>query len=182
MANSVHNFRVRKIDGKECSLDSFKGKALLIVNVASKCGLTPQYEALEQIYKKYHDKGFEILGFPANEFLAQEPGTNSEIQQFCQLNYGVTFPMFEKIVVKGQGQHPLYAYLTETKPVAKSGSGKDFEADLRSHGLVRENPKDILWNFEKFLVGKNGEIIERFSPDTAPDAPALIQAIEAALR
>jgi glutathione peroxidase len=182
MKPAFYETTVRQINGKETSLSSYKGKVLLVVNVASKCGLTPQYEGLESLYKKYHAQGFEILGFPANEFLAQEPGTNAEIQQFCQLNYGVTFPMFEKIIVKGTGQHPLYAFLTQTKPVAQKEPGTDFEADLRSHGLTRENPSDILWNFEKFLIGKNGEIVGRFSPDVKPESVLLTQAIESALR
>jgi glutathione peroxidase len=182
MKSKIYDMSVRRIDGKECSLDSFKGKALLIVNVASKCGLTPQYEGLESLYKKYHSRGLEILGFPANEFLAQEPGSNQEIQDFCQLTYGVTFPMFEKIVVRGAGQHPLYTYLTDAKPVAQRDPGTDFEAELKKHGLTRENPKDILWNFEKFLIGKNGEVIGRFSPDMKPDSSILVQAIESALQ
>jgi glutathione peroxidase len=182
MKSTIYDMNVRQIDGKESSLSAFKGKVLLIVNVASKCGLTPQYEGLEKIYKKYHSQGFEILGFPANEFLAQEPGTNAEIQQFCQLNYGVTFPMFQKIVAKGPGQHPLYSYLTQQKPVAQKEPGSDFEGDLRKHGLTRENPSDILWNFEKFLIGKNGEILGRFSPEVTPESALLTQAIESALR
>ncbi len=181
MKSKVYDMNVRRIDGKECSLGTFKGKALLIVNVASKCGLTPQYEGLEKLYKNYQSKGLEILGFPANEFLAQEPGSNSEIQQFCTLNYGVTFPMFEKIVVKGAGQHPLYAYLTDAKPVAQKEPGSDFEGELKSHGLTRDNPKDILWNFEKFLISPTGDVIGRFSPDMSPESAILVQAIEAAL-
>jgi glutathione peroxidase len=181
MSKNIYDFAVPKIDGKPVSLGDYKGKVLLIVNVASKCGLTPQYDALEKMYEQYHEQGFEVLGFPANEFGAQEPGTNEEIQEFCRGNFGVKFPMFQKIVVKGPGQHPLYDFLTSEKPEAKKADGSNFEEKLSQHGYKRENKKDILWNFEKFLVNRKGEVVTRFAPDIKPDDPAVKNAIESAL-
>lgn len=182
MSANIYDFSVKHIDGKQVSLSEYKGKVLLLVNVASKCGLTPQYESLEKIYEEYQIKGFEVLGFPANEFGAQEPGTNSEIQQFCQTKFGVKFPMFEKIVVKGAGQHPLYHYMTEVQPQAElSAQGNSFEEKLKNYGVIRQHQQDILWNFEKFLVNKKGEVVARFSPDMAPDDPKIKKAIEQAL-
>ena len=181
MNKSFHDYSVKKIDGTPFNLAQYKGKALLVVNVASACGLTPQYEALEKVYEKYHSKGFEVLGFPANEFGAQEPGTNSEIHEFCVSKFGVKFPMFEKIVVKGENQHPLFNYLINTKPEAQKTNGDAFEEKLKTYGIIRENKKDILWNFEKFLIGKNGEVIARFSPDVVPDDSVITQAIESAM-
>ncbi|MFG1485179.1 glutathione peroxidase [Halobacteriovorax sp. RZ-2] len=163
--NTIH-FKDGK--GLDKTLKDFDAKAYLIVNVASKCGLTPQYEALQKLYSEYKDQGLEILAFPANEFLGQEPGTNEEIQQFCNLEYNVTFPVNEKIIVKGEGQHPLYKALTETKKEAVRNDKPDFEQLLISKGLISGQPHDIHWNFEKFLLDKNGEIVERFFPDIAP--------------
>ena len=151
---------LKTIRGEEASLADYAGKVLLVVNVASKCGLTPQYEGLEQLYRDYGDKGLVVLGFPANEFAGQEPGTNEEIATFCTTNFGVDFPMFEKIVVKGPGTHPLYAEL-----IAESD----------------EPDKEIQWNFEKFLVSRDGHVVRRFSPRTTPEDPELIAAIEATL-
>lgn len=181
MNKSIYDFSLPKIDGKPTNLGDFKGKVLLLVNVASKCGLTPQYEALEKIYEQYQPQGFDILAFPANEFGAQEPGSNQEIQEFCQSKFGVKFTMFSKIVVKGSGQHPLYSLLTSTFPEAQKPADSKFEEQLKGYGITRENRADILWNFEKFLVGRDGKIIQRFSPDTKPDDPELKKAIEAAL-
>ena len=161
-AASIHDFEMLAIDGNKVSLEKFKGKVVLIVNVASKCGLTPQYEGLQAVYSKYREKGFVILGFPANNFLKQEPGTNAEIKEFCTVNYGVQFPMFSKISVLGEDIHPLYRFLT----------GKE------------TNPKfsgDIRWNFDKFLVDKNGTIISRFHPKIKPRDPEVTKAIETAL-
>ncbi len=147
----------------EIKLETYKGKVVMIVNTASKCGLTPQYEALQAVYDKYKDKDFEILGFPANNFMGQEPGTEEEIKEFCTLKYKVTFPMFSKISVKGTDQHPLYTYLTNEK------SNPGFSGD-------------ISWNFEKFLIGKDGKTLARFSPSTKPDDAKVIEAIEKALK
>ena len=153
------DFKVKDIDGKEVDLADYKGKVVLFVNVASECGLTPQYEKLEALYEKFGEDGLVILGFPANEFGKQEPGTDEEIKEFCTGTYGVKFPMFSKIVVKGEGQHPLYQFLT----------GKD------------SNPKfagDISWNFEKFLVDRQGNVVARFAPRTTPDSADLVKAVE----
>ena len=169
---------LRRIDGTETSLSAFKGKVLLLVNVASQCGLTPQYTGLENLYRDYKDKGLVVMGFPANEFGAQEPGTNAEIQEFCSTKFGVDFPLFEKIVVKGPGQHPLYHHLTGAIPHAQTPSGSTLRSKLEKYGSRPERDNDILWNFEKFLVSRQGEVVARFSPDTAPEDPLLTQAIE----
>lgn len=158
---SIYDFTMKNIDGKDVPLKSYKGKVVLVVNVASKCGLTPQYEQLEALNKKYKAKGLRVLGFPANNFGAQEPGTEAEIKQFCSLNYKVSFDMFHKISVKGSDQHPLYKYLT---------------------GLPQPNGGDIEWNFGKFLIGKNGEVIARFPAVMKPDDPKIVAALEAALK
>jgi glutathione peroxidase len=162
-SRSPLDFHMLSIDGEDVDLAQYKGKVVLFVNVASKCGNTPQYAALQEIYEKYKDRGFVILGFPANNFKGQEPGTNEEIKQFCTLNYGVTFPMFAKISVKGEDQHPLYRFLTaeETNP----GFGGDIE-----------------WNFAKFLINKEGRVVNRFTPKTVPDDAKVITAIENALK
>jgi glutathione peroxidase len=159
MAENVLDTSVQTADGEEQSLGDFKGNVLLIVNVASKCGNTPQYAGLERIYEKYKDQGFKVLGFPCNQFGGQEPGTMAEIQSFCETNYGVTFPVFQKLEVKGAHQAPLYAKLTKMEPGG-----------------------DVSWNFEKFLVAKNGDVIARFTPKTQPEDPKLIGSIEQALK
>lgn len=169
---------VRTIEGRPSSLGDYAGKVRLVVNVASKCGLTPQYEGLEALYRRFHERGFEVLGFPANEFGAQEPGTEQEIQAFCSTRYDVTFPMFAKLVVKGPGQHPLYAALTQALPSATKQPGTDFRGNLISHGIDVGEPHDVLWNFEKFLIDRQGNAVARFSPDIKPDAEALVSAIE----
>jgi glutathione peroxidase len=181
MGAALYNFSLRRINGTNATMADYKGKVLLIVNVASKCGLTPQYDALEKIYERYHDKGFEVLGFPANNFGAQEPGTNIEIQEFCRMNFGVKFPMFDKISVKGPDQNLMYKFLTEAKPEAQLKSGPSFEEQLKTHGITRQKKNDILWNFEKFLVSREGEVMARFSPDIAPDDSMITRAIEASL-
>ncbi len=178
MSNQIYNFNVKNIKGQDVLLSSYEGKVMLVVNVASKCGLTPQYEGLEKLYKNYQEKGLVVLGFPANEFLAQEPGSNDEIQQFCTTNYGVDFPMFEKIVVKGEGQHPLYNYLTTTKPVTTMKEGGSLITRLKDKGLLSGKENDIKWNFEKFLVNRKGEIVDRFSPELDPMDPVIVKAVE----
>jgi glutathione peroxidase len=160
VAKPIYEFNVKNIDGKDVSLNDYKGKVLLIVNVASKCGLTPQYKGLEEIYKKYNSKGFEVLAFPCNQFGGQEPGSNEEIKNFCSLNYSVTFPLFDKIDVNGKNAHPLYKYLTKEVP-----------------GFITD---DIKWNFGKFLIDKNGVPVERFAPTTEP--AKLAEAIEKLLK
>jgi len=159
-AESIYDLKLKDIDGKDTTLAAYKGKVILIVNVASKCGLTPQYKGLEAAYEKYKDKGFVVLGFPCNQFNGQEPGTNEEIKQFCSSKYNVTFPMFDKLDVNGASRAPLYVML----------AGKDSPF-----------PGDIKWNFGKFLIGKDGKILKRFEPKTTPDSADITQAIEAAL-
>ncbi len=170
-----YDIPVRRIDGETTTLAPYRGKVLLVVNVASKCGLTAQYEGLEALYRGKHAQGLEILGFPANNFLAQEPGTDEEIASFCSLTYDVTFPMFAKISVKGSDRHPLYDALTSAKPDAVGDQG--LKAKVMSlAGLSK--PGDITWNFEKFLIGRDGQVAERFSPDTKPDDAKLVAAID----
>lgn len=178
MTSQLEAISVRNIDGADTSLADYSGKVRLVVNVASQCGLTRQYAALEALYRKYRDRGFEVLAFPANEFGAQEPGTEEEIKSFCSTQYDVTFPLFSKIVVKGPGQHPLYAALTAAAPEALQLPGAGFRAKLVGHGVDVGAPQDILWNFEKFLLSRQGEVVARFSPEVTPDAEPLVSAIE----
>lgn len=176
--NSLSDITFTRMDGTSAALKDYQGKVLLLVNVASKCGLTPQYEGLENLYREYKDQGLEILAFPANNFMGQEPGTNEDIQSFCKLTYDVSFPLFQKISVKGDDQHPLYKELTSLKPDAQKEAGSDFEGKLRGHGLKRENPSDILWNFEKFLIDKDGKVAARFAPDTSPTSDLITSKIK----
>ena len=169
-----------RLDGQPDSLAAYAGKVLLVVNVASKCGLTPQYEGLETLYQQYGERGLTVLGFPANDFGAQEPGTHGEIAEFCKLNYGVSFPLFAKADVTGPAQQPLYAALTAAKP-DKSGPADSFGEMLKGYGMTPTQDPDVLWNFEKFLVGRDGTVLARFAPNVNPDDPALVAAIEAAL-
>ena len=181
MQSALSQIEFRTSDGQPANLSQYAGKVLLIVNVASKCGLTPQYDGLESMYEKYKDRGLVVLGFPANEFGNQEPGTNAEIQDFCRMTFGVQFPVFEKIVVKGEGQHPLYKHLTSTVPNAVKNPEGTLEKSLAQHGMLSGKPGDILWNFEKFLIDREGQIVGRFAPDVGPDEPMLIHAIETQL-
>ncbi len=180
MTEKIYEIPVKTIDGEETNLGGYKGEVLLIVNVASECGLTPQYEGLQKLYKEYEGKNFEILGFPANNFMGQEPGTEEEIKEFCSTNYDVSFPMFSKISAKGDDQHELYKYLTETKPETDVNDG-EFEEKLKGYGSERSQPSEVLWNFEKFLIGKNGEIAARFAPDVTADDKRLREKLEAEL-
>ena len=177
MANKIYDIPVKTIDGQETNLGEHKGKVLLLVNVASKCGLTPQYEGLEKLYENYRARGFEILGFPANNFMSQEPGTEEEIKEFCSTNYNVEFPLFSKISVKGDDQHQLYHYLTETKPETDVNDG-GLEEKLKGYGSTRSKPSEVLWNFEKFLVSKDGEIAARFAPDVTAEDERLVEKVE----
>ena len=160
--SGVYSFTLNSIDGKPAPLADYKGKVVMIVNVASQCGYTPQYTALEAIYEKYKDQGFVILGFPANNFGAQEPGTNEEIKTFCSRKYSVKFPMYSKISVKGDDQAPLYSYLTKETGPGVAG--------------------DVKWNFTKFLVDKNGKVVQRFEPAVTPDSKEVTAAIEKELK
>lgn len=180
MANELYEIPLKKIDGSDTNLAEYRDKVLLVVNVASKCGLTPQYEGLQKLYAKYNEQGLEILGFPANNFMGQEPGTEDEIQEFCATTYDVKFPLYSKISVKGDDQHQLYHYLTETRPETDVNDG-DLEKNLSGYGHKRSSPGEILWNFEKFLVGKNGEIVARFAPDVTAEDERLIEKVEAEL-
>ena len=176
--SNVYDIPVKKITGEDASLADFKGKVLLVVNVASKCGLTPQYEGLEKIYEQYRGQGLVVTGFPANDFKTQEPGTNEEIQTFCTANFGVKFPMFSKITVVGAEKHPLYSTLIAAQPKAISVGEVPFREKLKGYGIETNSDPEILWNFEKFVVNRKGEVVKRFAPDTAPDAPELIAVIE----
>jgi glutathione peroxidase len=174
---TLQDIPLHRIDGTKASLKDFAGQVLLVVNVASKCGLTPQYEGLEQLSRKYRAQGLAVLGFPANDFGAQEPGTNREIVEFCTTRFGVDFPMFEKITVKGDGKHPLYKALIEQQPTAQPKDG-ELRAKLEAHGLAPAAATDITWNFEKFLVDRQGNAVARFAPDVEPGNPELVAAIE----
>ncbi|WP_054939249.1 MULTISPECIES: glutathione peroxidase [Paenibacillus] len=147
---SIYDFEANTLRGQEESLSKYKGKVLLVVNTASKCGFTPQYKGLQEVYDKFKDRGFEVLGFPSNQFAGQEPGESEDIAEFCEINYGVTFPMYEKVDVKGDDAHPLFKYLSKEAP-----------------GLL--GSKSVKWNFTKFLVDQEGRVLKRFSPQTTPD-------------
>ena len=162
-ASSVHEFTLDSIEGQPAPLAAYKGKVLLLVNVASKCGFTPQYTALESLYEKYKDQGLVVIGFPANNFMSQEPGTNEEIKAFCTRKYSVTFPMYSKISVKGNDKAPLYQFLTDS-------------------GVNPTTGGEIKWNFTKFLVNRDGQVIARFEPKVTPDSPEVTGAIEKALK
>lgn len=159
---TVHDFEARTIDGVVTRLSAYSGRTLLLVNVASRCGLTPQYEGLEELYRRYRDRGFEILGFPCNDFAGQEPGSEAEIKTFCSTKYDVTFPLFSKVRVLGDERHPLYSFMI----------GQD---------APPKGPGDVVWNFEKFLVDRSGKVIGRFAPPTAPLDTEITSAIERAL-
>ncbi|MBH0111679.1 glutathione peroxidase [Novosphingobium sp. YJ-S2-02] len=176
----IASIPLTRINGSADTLAAHSGKVLLIVNTASKCGLTPQYEGLEALFQEYKDKGLEILGFPANDFGAQEPGTNEEITEFCQVNYGVSFPLFAKADVTGEGKQPLYAALTQAKP-EKVGPAEEFREKLKGFGMTPTQDPEVLWNFEKFLVSKEGEVVGRFAPGVEPKSDELVSAIEAEL-
>jgi glutathione peroxidase len=180
MTTALADIPLQTIDGTPTSLADYAGKVALVVNVASKCGLTPQYEGLEALYRDYRDRGLVVLGFPANDFGAQEPGTNEEIASFCTTNFAVDFPMFAKITVVGPEKHPLYAALTSAAPKAQGGADA-FRERLKGYGMTPNPEPEVLWNFEKFLIGKDGKVIARFAPTTAPNDENLVGAIEAAL-
>ena len=178
---SIFEVPLKSLSGEPVTLAPYKGHVLLIVNTASKCGLTPQYEGLETLYRTYKHCGFDVLGFPANDFAGQEPGTNQEIMKFCDTNYSVSFPMFEKIQVSGDGVNPLYASLIAAQPVARvkdPGFRANLDGFLSQHGAKTNPPPGILWNFEKFIVNRRGQVTARFAPDTLPNDPLVIQAIE----
>ncbi len=176
---ALYEIPVDKIDGANATLKEHSGEVLLLVNVASKCGLTPQYEGLEALQKKFSGQKFSVLGFPANDFAGQEPGSNADIQQFCTTQFSVTFPLYAKMVVTGPKKHPLYSYLTTQKPETED-RGR-MEANLRNYKMEPTSKPEVVWNFEKFLVSRHGQVVRRFAPDTKPDDPRLVAAIEAEL-
>lgn len=181
MAN-LYDIPVNKITGEGTSLADYRGKVLLIVNTASKCGLTPQYDALEKLYARHKADGFEVLGFPANDFAGQEPGSNEEIATFCKGSFGVTFPMFQKISVTGPETHPLYKELIAARPEATATEPGAFRKKLAGYGMKANAEPGILWNFEKFLIDRNGRVVERFSPEVVPDDAVVAGAVVAALK
>ncbi|MES3021823.1 MAG: glutathione peroxidase [Pseudomonadota bacterium] len=181
MSIAIDTIVFRRMDGSEATLADYRGQVLLLVNVASKCGLTPQYEGLERLFQQYRGAGLTVIGFPANDFGAQEPGSNEQIAQFCSLSYGVSFPLAEKVSVKGPAQHPLYAALIAAAPMAKDPAQGAMLAKLAGYGIGHEHPSDVLWNFEKFLVGRDGRVVARFNPDVAPEDPLLVSALAQAL-
>ena len=173
---ALRDIPLETIKGEKSSLADYAGHVLLVVNVASKCGLTPQYAGLEHLYEKYKDQGFAVLGFPANDFAGQEPGTDAEIATFCTTNFGVAFPMFAKIKVAGPDKHPLYAALTAAIPTTPNAD--KMRAGLAAHGMTPNHEPEVLWNFEKFLIGRDGNVVARFAPDSVPEGDAIVEAIE----
>jgi glutathione peroxidase len=179
MGEQLYDIPLKTLDGKPTSLREHKGEVMLVVNVASKCGLTPQYEGLQKLYSDRKGEGLVVLGFPANDFRGQEPGTNEEIAEFCSTNYAVDFPMFEKITVTGPNKHPLYNALTQAAP--KIEGDEAMRARLTGFGIDVGEPPELLWNFEKFVVDRKGDVVARFSPDTTADDPRLTKVLDQAL-
>jgi glutathione peroxidase len=178
MTSAIDNIPFLHMDGEQTTLADYRGKVLLLVNVASKCGMTPQYGALERLFEEKRDKGLVVIGFPANDFGAQEPGTNEQIAEFCSMNFNVTFPLAQKVSVRGPDQHPLYAALTAAAPEALDPQQGAMADKLEGYVFNPGKPHDILWNFEKFLIGRDGGVAARFNPDVAPDDPRVVDAIE----
>ncbi|WP_375398979.1 glutathione peroxidase [uncultured Sphingomonas sp.] len=178
---ALQDIPLKTIAGGHGRLGDYAGKVLLVVNVASKCGLTPQYGGLEALYRTYRDRGLVVLGLPANDFAGQEPGTDEEIAAFCAINYDIDFPIFGKVVATGPDKHPLYDALTRAAPEAQGEGGDAFRERLRGHGLTPTEAPELLWNFEKFVIGRDGAVVARFAPSTTPDDAALVATIEQAL-
>lgn len=178
---ALYDIPVNKMDGSSATLKDKKGEVLLVVNVASKCGLTPQYDGLEKLHEKYRGKGFSVVGFPANNFAGQEPGTNAEISEFCTTKFGVQFPMYAKISVRGDDMHPLYSELVSEQPKAQQNDPSQLRDILNKNNLGPKTDTEVMWNFEKFLVDRNGKAVARFAPDIAPDDARITSAIEAEL-
>ena len=177
---ALQDIPLRTIEHNTTSLNEYAGRVVLIVNVASKCGLTPQYDGLEKLYEAYRDQGFVVLGFPANDFADQEPGGDDEIAAFCRANFSIAFPMFAKISVAGDDKHPLYKLLTAMRPLAH-GDMDSFREKLRGYGITPNPAPEVLWNFEKFLIARDGTVAARFAPTMSPEDPELVAAIEAEL-
>ena len=179
--SALYDIPLNRIDGTPTTLDDFRGRVLLIVNVASQCGLTPQYSALQALHSDYEGQGLSVLGFPANNYGGQEPGTSEEIQEFCSTNYRVEFPLFEKLSTRGEDQHVLYQQLTTAIPTATPNPDGALSATLEQHGLDPETDTEVLWNFEKFLVNRQGEVVGRFAPDLTPDSDIVLDAVKTEL-
>lgn len=177
--NPIFDIPLHRIDDQPASLRSYAGRVLLIVNVASQCGLTPQYSGLQALYARRRDQGLEVLAFPSNDFGAQEPGTHEEIASFCSTRYGAEFPLFEKISVAGPQRHPLYTALVAAQPAAIDA--EQMREKLRAYGVPLGAPGDVLWNFEKFVVSRRGEVLARFAPDVTPEDARLLACIDEAL-
>jgi glutathione peroxidase len=180
MTSPIQDIPITRIDGSPAKLGDYAGKVALVVNVASKCGLTKQYDGLEALYRDYRDRGFVVLGFPANDFKGQEPGSDAEIQDFCRSTFGVDFPMFSKVAVRGAEKHPLYQALTEAMPRRTSKPDSDFVGKLAAMGQLTPEG-EVAWNFEKFLVDRDGNVVGRFAPDLPPQDDIVVSAIEAQL-
>jgi glutathione peroxidase len=177
---TLQQIPLKTIDQQPASLGDYRGKVVLVVNTASKCGLTPQYEGLESLYTRFRDRGLVVLGFPSNDFAGQEPGSNEDIASFCSTQYAVDFPLFSKLQVVGPQKHPLYAALIAQQP--KATDSETFREKLKGYKITPNPQPEVLWNFEKFLIGRNGEPVARFSPDMAPQDPRVIAAIERELQ
>jgi len=177
---TLQHIALKAIEQQPASLGDYQGKVLLVVNTASKCGLTPQYEGLESLYTRFRDRGFVVLGFPSNDFAGQEPGSNADIASFCSTRYAVDFPLFSKIQVVGPQKHPLYAALIAQQP--KAADSDTFREKLKGYKITPNPEPEVLWNFEKFLIGRNGEPVARFSPDMAPEDARVVAAIERELQ
>ena len=181
MPQSIYDIPLQRLNGDASTLADYAGHVLLLVNVASKCGLTAQYTGLEKLHADFAEQGLRVLGFPCNDFGAQEPGSAAEIQDFCQSNYGVRFPMFSKLNINSAPRHPLYATLIAAQPKATPSGSDKLQSTLAQHGLLPHHATDVMWNFEKFLVGRDGQVLARFAPDVAPQDAALLAAIHSAL-
>ena len=181
MTTPLRDIPLTRLNGEPASLADFSGQVLLIVNVASACGLTPQYAGLQALHRGRRDRGLQVLGFPCNDFGAQEPGSAAEILAFCESRFEVDFPLFDKLQINRPPRHPLYAALIAAQPQAQPAAGGKLRDTLAGHGLLPAASSDVMWNFEKFIVGRDGRVLARFAPDVAPDDPALVAAIDAAL-
>jgi glutathione peroxidase len=181
VTTSLYDIALNRLSGEPTTLGTYRGQVLLIVNVASKCGLTPQYSSLEALYERQRERGLQVLGFPCNDFAAQEPGSEAEIQAFCDSTYNVKFPLFAKLQINSEPRHPLYAALIAAQPQAQPSGSDKLRSTLAQHKLLPAHDSDVMWNFEKFLVGRDGRVLARFAPDVTPEDPALVAAIESAL-
>ncbi|MBA4257205.1 MAG: glutathione peroxidase [Polaromonas sp.] len=181
MNTSIFDIFLQGLDGSETSLAAYQGQVMLVVNVASKCGLTPQYIGLQALHDRFASRGLQVMGFPCNDFAGQEPGSEDEIRDFCDANYHVSFPLFAKVRINSEPRHPLYANLIAAQPHAVASTNSLLRDTLTKHQLLPKKDTDVMWNFEKFLVGRDGSVVARFAPDVAPNDAQLILAIERAL-